>query len=810
MDGAGVNLVPSSNVSTSSSARSTPVHMAYKPITPSSSLLALSKTPDDEIRRKSQDELLHIVRRLEAESRNIVAEHSSILKDVNKKMQILLLEVRGLKDINQNLQDDNQELRDLCCFLDDDRQRGRKLAREWQRFGRYTASVMRSEVSAYQEKLKELEGKQQELITDNLDLKELCLYLDQERLRASQPRDEGDGSSSSTVAGNEDGQADIELVPVSELQGGRNTVDGNTGKSDYIRQLENRVKSLEKEKQANGPCSQQGSSSSLREAPLVQVTGTQRVGPDGTQAGETSGKGTSPNKPEAVVHAMKVLEVHENLERQATEVGEESSLDDKEKAIVREMCNVVWRKLGSVKAEKQQGDPPPPAGPPPGPPVYENLGPAPRSKSTPPSLPHHISQSSVSPEDNIYPPGYQQVQSHGQRLQGGQGMSAVPGVGQYDPRDPRIENTGDRRHGAIVNMNSSYSAGSSQQYGEAEFRVPDSYQLQGVGPYQGQQRNVPPSSSQSQRPPPASFQQGQDAHSVAYYATGQPQNSQVHSSRSTPVTPTPQLQTNSPAPGQRMEPRSHSSGPARRAITPKGTEVYEVQSPVPHRAQYSRSEHQMAQGQGPVYQNHPPTQRADNSYENVPSGYNYTSSQQSFSSGPTRTQDSVSENYDYQPTYSSYSDDNNPPNKYPQTNRPVSQNVTSQNPRPTQSRHVAQGQPQGYYQNMQGGQRGQTPSKSNVRDPSPQGSRKTLPSQPHPSASGPQLTTHRATPTKSGYQSYPGPPNPQVSGQPNPAGAPPGYNAPPAYDRRTSYADNRDGNHQYPERRDPREQYYRK
>lgn len=55
-----------------------------------------------------------------------------------------------MKEANQRLSDDNQELRDLCCFLDDDRQKGRKLAREWQRFGRYTASVMRQEVSAYQ------------------------------------------------------------------------------------------------------------------------------------------------------------------------------------------------------------------------------------------------------------------------------------------------------------------------------------------------------------------------------------------------------------------------------------------------------------------------------------------------------------------------------------------------------------------------------------------------------------------------------------------------------------------------------------
>jgi SMC interacting uncharacterized protein involved in chromosome segregation len=115
------------------------------------------------------------------------------------KLSIFQLnELRALKEANQRLSDDNQELRDLCCFLDDDRQKGRKLAREWQRFGRYTVSVMRQEVSAYQNKLRQLDNKQQELIKDNLELKELCLYLDEER--SGGQRDEGDGSSSSTNA----------------------------------------------------------------------------------------------------------------------------------------------------------------------------------------------------------------------------------------------------------------------------------------------------------------------------------------------------------------------------------------------------------------------------------------------------------------------------------------------------------------------------------------------------------------------------------------------------------------------------------
>jgi hypothetical protein len=41
------------------------------------------------------------------------------------------------------------------------------------------------QVSAYQEKLKQLEERQADLLADNLELKELCLFLDQERNQVS-------------------------------------------------------------------------------------------------------------------------------------------------------------------------------------------------------------------------------------------------------------------------------------------------------------------------------------------------------------------------------------------------------------------------------------------------------------------------------------------------------------------------------------------------------------------------------------------------------------------------------------------------
>ena len=66
--------------------------------------------------------------------------------DLTQQLSEALSQLKYLEEEKKKLKQDNQELRDLCCFLDDDRQRARKLAKEWQKFGRYTAKVMRQEV----------------------------------------------------------------------------------------------------------------------------------------------------------------------------------------------------------------------------------------------------------------------------------------------------------------------------------------------------------------------------------------------------------------------------------------------------------------------------------------------------------------------------------------------------------------------------------------------------------------------------------------------------------------------------------------
>ncbi|KAI7807514.1 coiled-coil domain containing 85A, like isoform X2 [Triplophysa rosa] len=151
------------------------------PEAPESPAEDISNLTDEELLQLSKEELVQRIRRSEADKMSVILDHSNLIREVNRSLQLHLNEIRGLKDVNQKLQDDNRELRDLCCFLDDDRQKGKRVSREWQRLGHFSASVMRKEVALYLQKLAELERKQEEVIQENLELRELCVLIDEEK-----------------------------------------------------------------------------------------------------------------------------------------------------------------------------------------------------------------------------------------------------------------------------------------------------------------------------------------------------------------------------------------------------------------------------------------------------------------------------------------------------------------------------------------------------------------------------------------------------------------------------------------------------
>ncbi|CAL8315772.1 unnamed protein product [Merluccius merluccius] len=179
-------------------------------------LLGSNQVPDEELLRCAKEELVRRLRRADAEKMSVMAEHGNLMKDVNRRLQLHLHEIRGLKDVNQRLQDDNHELRELCCFLDDDRQKGKRLSREWQRFGRHTATAMWKEVGAYMMKLRELEANQACVTRENGELKEIILMLDEER--------SGGGGGGAGSRSSIDSQSSL-----TQLNGGTGTGTGGTG-----------------------------------------------------------------------------------------------------------------------------------------------------------------------------------------------------------------------------------------------------------------------------------------------------------------------------------------------------------------------------------------------------------------------------------------------------------------------------------------------------------------------------------------------------------------------------------------------------
>ncbi|WKY13894.1 hypothetical protein Q1695_004608 [Nippostrongylus brasiliensis] len=156
------------------------------------------------------ENMKHRCKMLDEENQRLMRLQHELVTDANRRVEMHVNEIRMLKEDNKKLTSSNKELRDLCCFLDDDRQKTRRLAREWQKFGRYTTHVMKQEIAIYQQRLRELEARQSEVLCENEELKQLCLYLDEQRQRLSAYRTEDDRESEDLGCGGSERSEDCD------------------------------------------------------------------------------------------------------------------------------------------------------------------------------------------------------------------------------------------------------------------------------------------------------------------------------------------------------------------------------------------------------------------------------------------------------------------------------------------------------------------------------------------------------------------------------------------------------------------------
>ena len=71
----------------------------------------------------------------------------------------------------------NDDLRDLCFLLDAERNKMHELAEQWKQFGTSTIHKLECQILDYQEKLNELEQRQQLLIRENESLKSFITQM---------------------------------------------------------------------------------------------------------------------------------------------------------------------------------------------------------------------------------------------------------------------------------------------------------------------------------------------------------------------------------------------------------------------------------------------------------------------------------------------------------------------------------------------------------------------------------------------------------------------------------------------------------
>ncbi|XP_051901259.1 coiled-coil domain-containing protein 85B [Pristis pectinata] len=166
--------------------------------------------PEEDLLSWDKELLVLKLRRAEEEKIAALVQRGRLIGQVNRQLQEHLREIRELKAVNSRLREENRELGDLCCFLDGERLKVKRLAGEWQRLGRHALRALREDVGDCLGKLAELGRLQGALASENGQLKELCLALDAESRARGDPspagssdlgvpcgtRDLGDGSSS--------------------------------------------------------------------------------------------------------------------------------------------------------------------------------------------------------------------------------------------------------------------------------------------------------------------------------------------------------------------------------------------------------------------------------------------------------------------------------------------------------------------------------------------------------------------------------------------------------------------------------------
>ncbi|KAF8386445.1 picc-1 [Pristionchus pacificus] len=200
--------------------------------------------------------------RLREENARLRLRAEEITTDSNRRVEMHVAEIRMLKE-------ETKRLRGAIGEMEGERNKARQLAHEWHKFARYSSDLVKQEVRSYDAKLKEAHGRLRRLREENVELRQICLYLDEQRhattasrrlsARSEESDDQGCGSSDHSIEGGGEGyclQKENSLRRIcmggeeEERTGGGGGEEKGEGLANdrllsYIHSLESRIQHLE-------------------------------------------------------------------------------------------------------------------------------------------------------------------------------------------------------------------------------------------------------------------------------------------------------------------------------------------------------------------------------------------------------------------------------------------------------------------------------------------------------------------------------------------------------------------------------------
>ncbi|KAL3113025.1 hypothetical protein niasHT_013490 [Heterodera trifolii] len=118
---------------------------------------------------------------LEMENARLMENVGKIIAESNRRIECHLKEIHCLKEQMDTQRRSNGELLRWAQSAEEESQRAKELSKEWQKFGQCNSQLMKKELHSHQHQMNQLEAKTAKLTTENLELKRLCLYLDEQR-----------------------------------------------------------------------------------------------------------------------------------------------------------------------------------------------------------------------------------------------------------------------------------------------------------------------------------------------------------------------------------------------------------------------------------------------------------------------------------------------------------------------------------------------------------------------------------------------------------------------------------------------------